>query len=74
MAACASCHYNAGKQLNARLDLALNTAVNLPDPSNLIQVVLHGVAAKEGMPGVVMPSFASAFSDGSPLGLPPMSR
>ena len=57
MAACASCHYNAGKPLALRPDLALNTAVNLPDPSNFIQVVLHGVAAKDGMPGVVMPSF-----------------
>ena len=63
MAACASCHYNAGKPLALRPDLALNTAVNLADPSNFIQVVLHGVAAKDGMPGVVMPSFASAFSD-----------
>ena len=63
MAACASCHYNAGTPFALRPDLALNTAVNLPDPSNLIQVMLHGVSAKEGMPGVVMPSFASAFSD-----------
>ena len=63
MAACASCHYNASTPLALRPDLALNTAVNLPDPSNLIQVMLHGITAKEGMPGVVMPSFASAFSD-----------
>ena len=63
MAACASCHYSAGTPLTLRPDLALNTALNLPEPSNLIQVMLHGVAAKDGMPGVVMPSFASAFSD-----------
>jgi cytochrome c553 len=32
-------------------------------PTNLIQVVLRGVSASEGIPGVVMPSFAHGFSD-----------
>ena len=63
MAACASCHYSAGIPLTLRPDLALNSALNLSEPNNLIQVVLHGVAAKDGMPGIVMPSFASALSD-----------
>jgi cytochrome c553 len=63
-AACASCHYNSGAvPLAVRPDLALNSALSLPDPTNLIQAVLHGVSAEEGMPGVVMPSFAPAFSD-----------
>ena len=62
-AACASCHYNGPGQPNPlRPDLALNSAVNLDDPTNLIRVVLHGVGAKEGAPGVVMPAF-SHFSD-----------
>jgi mono/diheme cytochrome c family protein len=63
-AACASCHYNAGSApLAARPDLALNSAVHLPDPSNLIQAILHGISAEEGMPGVVMPAFGGALSD-----------
>jgi mono/diheme cytochrome c family protein len=63
-AACASCHYNAGvTPLAVRPELALNSAVNLPEPTNLIQVMLRGISAKEGMPGVVMPSFVGAFSD-----------
>jgi mono/diheme cytochrome c family protein len=63
-AACASCHYNAGSApLAARPDLALNSAVHLPDPSNLIQVILRGISAEEGMPGVVMPAFGGALSD-----------
>jgi mono/diheme cytochrome c family protein len=63
-AACASCHYNSGQApLAARPDLALNSAVSLPDPTNLIQVVMHGVSAHEGIPGVVMPSFAQAMSN-----------
>jgi mono/diheme cytochrome c family protein len=62
--ACASCHYNSGQApLAARPDLALNSAVNLSDPNNLIEVVLHGISTSEGIPGVVMPSFARALSD-----------
>lgn len=62
-AACASCHYNGADKVNPlRPQLALNNAVNLDDPTNLIQVVLHGINAKDGAPGVVMPAF-SRFSD-----------
>ncbi|HUJ47741.1 MAG TPA: cytochrome c [Rhizomicrobium sp.] len=63
MAACASCHYNAGAPVAVRPDLALNNALNLPDPSNFIEVVLHGIDAEDGIPGVVMPSFGRALSD-----------
>lgn len=63
-AACASCHYNSGAALNpARPDLALNSAVNLEDPTNLIHVILSGVGANEGAPGIVMPGFGAGFSD-----------
>lgn len=63
-AACASCHYNAGKApLAVRPDLALNSALSLPDPTNLVQVMLRGISASEGIPGVVMPGFAHAFTD-----------
>jgi mono/diheme cytochrome c family protein len=64
LAACASCHYNSGPApLAVRPDLALSSALSLPDPTNLIQVVLRGVGAQEGIPGIVMPSFAQAFTD-----------
>jgi mono/diheme cytochrome c family protein len=63
-AACGSCHYNSGSApLTVRPDLALNSALSLPDPANLIQVVLRGISVEEGMPGVVMPGFAHALSD-----------
>jgi mono/diheme cytochrome c family protein len=59
-AACASCHYNSGHTpLAVRPDLALNSALSLPEPINLIQVLLRGVSAEEGIPGAVMPSFAA---------------
>ena len=59
-AACASCHYNAGDGPNAlRPDLALNTSLNLDDPANLIHVMLFGISAREGAPGIVMPGYAN---------------
>jgi len=63
VSACASCHYNRGTPNPLRPDLALNSAVSLPEPANLIGVVLHGVSAREGAPGIVMPAFASGFSN-----------
>ena len=63
-AACASCHYNAGKApLAVRPDLALNSALSLPEPTNLVQVMLRGISASDGMSGVVMPGFARALTD-----------
>lgn len=63
-AACASCHYNGPGEPNPlRPDLALNSAVNLDDPTNLIQVILFGISAKDGAPGVVMPAFGRGFTD-----------
>ena len=35
----------------------------LSDPTNLIQVVLHGISISEGAPGLVMPSYASALTN-----------
>lgn len=64
VAACASCHYNHAPDVNPmRPDLGLNTAIYLDDPSNLIHVILFGITAKDGAPGVVMPGFARGFSD-----------
>jgi mono/diheme cytochrome c family protein len=63
-AACISCHYNAGPvPLPARPELALNSALTLSEPTNLIQVVLQGVGNNEGAPGLVMPAYASSFTD-----------
>jgi len=62
-AACASCHYNGANGPNPlRPDLAFNSAVNLDDPANLIRVMLFGIDAKQGAPGVLMPAF-SGFTD-----------
>jgi mono/diheme cytochrome c family protein len=63
-AACASCHYNAGAAINPlRPDLALNTAVNAPGPTNMIRIMLYGVSARDGAAGVVMPGFSRGLDD-----------
>jgi cytochrome c553 len=64
VSACISCHYNSGlAPLSERPELALNSAITLPEPTNFIQTVLNGVGAKEGAPGLVMPEYASSLSD-----------
>lgn len=63
-AACASCHYNGAGAINpSRPDLALNSAVHLSSPENLIRVILFGIDTPEGAPGLVMPAFGKGFSD-----------
>jgi mono/diheme cytochrome c family protein len=63
-AACIACHYNSGTApLPARPELALNSTLSSSDPTNFIQVVLHGVSDKAGAPGLVMPEYASSLSD-----------
>jgi len=58
-AACASCHYNSGSSpLPARPELALNSALTAAEPTNLVQVVLHGIGLKDGEAGLYMPPFA----------------
>lgn len=62
--ACMGCHYNAGPTpLAARPELALNSTLALPEPTNFINVVLDGIGRAEGGPGLVMPSYAAALSD-----------
>jgi len=62
--ACMGCHYNAGPTpLAARPELALNSALTLPEPTNFIHVVLNGIGIAEGGAGLVMPSYAAALSD-----------
>jgi len=62
--ACIGCHYNAGPTpLPARPDLALNSVLTLPEPTNFIHVVLDGIGIAEGGPDLVMPAYATALSD-----------
>lgn len=63
-AACMSCHYNSGPApIAARPELALSSALTMSEPTNFIQAVLRGVSDTGGAPGLVMPAYASVFSD-----------
>lgn len=63
-AACMSCHYNSGAlPIPARPELALSSALTMPEPTNFIQAVLKGIGNTEGAPGLVMPAYGSSFSD-----------
>jgi cytochrome c553 len=63
-AACLPCHYNTGTvPLAVRPELALNSALTLPQPTNFIQPVLRGISNTEGAPGLVMPAYASSLTD-----------
>ena len=58
--ACLSCHYNSETGPNEkRPELALNSALELPEPTNFIQPVLRGVGSRDGAPGLVMPAYSS---------------
>ena len=68
--ACMSCHYNSGPQpLSPRPELALNSSLSLPEPTNFIQVVLNGVSNTEtdkntqGAGGLVMPAYGLSLTD-----------
>jgi mono/diheme cytochrome c family protein len=63
-AACMACHYNAGPTpLPARPELALNSALTLSEPTNLIRIVLGGIGISDGAAGLMMPGYASALTD-----------
>ncbi|MCW4115071.1 cytochrome c [Aurantimonas sp. MSK8Z-1] len=62
--ACSSCH-DAGRPLPyGGIKLNLSTAVNGPDPSNPINVILYGLPAAEGQKSPVMPGFQGVLNDG----------
>jgi mono/diheme cytochrome c family protein len=62
-AACASCH-DSGRPLPlGGLQLSLTTALSGESPANLLNTVLQGVAAADGVPGPMMPGFADALGD-----------
>ncbi|HEX2528876.1 MAG TPA: cytochrome c [Geminicoccus sp.] len=60
--ACAICHESGRPLPFGGLDLHLSTAVNGPNPQNIINVTLFGLPASEGEAAPVMPGFAGTLS------------
>jgi nicotinate dehydrogenase subunit B len=62
--ACAVCHRVGGAALfGSRPSLALNSNLHSPRPDNLIQVVLHGIAAPVSSDLGYMPGFKDSLTD-----------
>lgn len=63
VAACASCHESRTPLPFGGLNFALSTAVNAPDPQNIINVTLFGLPPADGEASSVMPAFAHVLDD-----------
>jgi nicotinate dehydrogenase subunit B len=62
--ACAVCHKVGGAPLfGSRPSLALNSNLHSAAPDNLIQVILHGIAAPASSDLGYMPGFKDSFND-----------
>jgi nicotinate dehydrogenase subunit B len=63
--ACAVCHEVGGAPLfGSRPSLALNSNLHSAHPDNLIQVILHGIAAPASSDLGYMPAFKDSLTDG----------
>ena len=61
--ACSVCH-DSGRALPfGGLSFALSTAVDAPNPQNIVNVVLYGLPAADGEASSVMPGFAGVLND-----------
>lgn len=64
---CAVCHSAAqrppGAASSNALHLSLSSSVSLPTPTNLIRIILQGMAPPDGERGSFMPGFAGAYTD-----------
>ncbi len=60
---CEGCHNGTRPLPYGGLDFKLSTAINAPNPRNIINVTLHGLHPPEGERGSIMPGFAAALGD-----------
>jgi mono/diheme cytochrome c family protein len=62
---CAQCHDSGRRTASSgdALHLALSTALMLPEPTNLVRVILQGLAPIDGEHGPIMPAYAGALTD-----------
>jgi mono/diheme cytochrome c family protein len=62
-ASCAGCHEGTQPLPFGGIDFALSSAVNAPEPRNIILVTLAGLPAADGRAAGMMPGFDGAISD-----------
>ena len=62
--ACGTCHANGWRKPSpVMIPLAFSTALNAPDPRNLLHIILEGIHPNEGEAGPLMPGFAGALTN-----------
>jgi mono/diheme cytochrome c family protein len=62
-ASCSSCHAGTDPLPFGGIDFALSSAVNAPEPRNIILVTLRGLPAADGRAAGMMPGFDGAISN-----------
>ena len=62
-AACASCHEGGRPAPFGGIHLSLSTAVKGESPENLVNVILEGLPAEDGVARPIMPGFAEVLTD-----------
>jgi mono/diheme cytochrome c family protein len=62
-AACATCHETGRRLPYGGINLALSTALSVPDARNAANIVLSGIRPVEGERGPIMPGFAAGMND-----------
>lgn len=61
-AACATCH-DGGRPPYGGMNFHLSTAVNAPNPQNIINVTMFGLPPADGAASAIMPAFGNALND-----------
>jgi mono/diheme cytochrome c family protein len=61
--ACATCHESGRPLPYGGLDFRLSTAINAPNPQNIVNVTLIGLPPADGEASAMMPGFAGSLSD-----------
>lgn len=62
-ASCANCHEGDRSLPYGGLNFELSTAINAPDPQNIITVTLFGLPPADGEPSAIMPPYANTLND-----------
>ena len=63
VSACQGCHDGRRPPPFGGLNLHLSTAVNAPDPQNIINVTLFGLPGARGEPSAIMPGFKGVLGE-----------
>jgi mono/diheme cytochrome c family protein len=61
--ACASCHESGRPVPYGGIDLALSTVINGENPRNLLNILLAGLPAADGVRAPIMPAFGAILTD-----------